>query len=87
MNTFIFFSAVSVSIIQPYVLRKQLTMEGFQSYLFYDRKLESINQNLSWIREGKLKYAETVTQGFENMSKAFIEMLQGRNIGKAIVKV
>jgi NADPH-dependent curcumin reductase CurA len=29
---------------------------------------------------------ETVTDGFENMPKAFIELLEGKNIGKQIVK-
>jgi len=29
---------------------------------------------------------ETCTDGFENMPKAFIDMLQGGNTGKAIVK-
>lgn len=32
-------------------------------------------------------YKETVTEGFENMTKAFIGMLRGENVGKAIVKV
>lgn len=62
-------------------------MEGFQSYLFYDRIDEAFKQNLQWIQEGRLKYNETITEGFENMPKAFIEMLEGKNIGKAIVKV
>nr|CAD7577525.1 unnamed protein product [Timema californicum] len=35
---------------------------------------------------GKLKYRETVTEGFENMPKAFIGMLRGENTGKAVVK-
>lgn len=62
-------------------------MEGFQSYLFYDRIDEAFKQNLQWIQEGRLRYNETVTEGFENMPKAFIDMLEGKNIGKAIVKV
>lgn len=61
-------------------------MQGFQNYLFYNRSFEGINQNLQWVKEGKLKYAETITQGFENMTKAFVEMLEGKNLGKAIVK-
>jgi prostaglandin reductase 1 len=32
-------------------------------------------------------YPETVTEGFENMPKAFMGMLQGENLGKAVVKV
>ncbi|CAB1345370.1 unnamed protein product [Coregonus sp. 'balchen'] len=36
---------------------------------------------------GKLQCREHVTEGFENMPAAFMGMLQGENIGKAIVKV
>lgn len=36
--------------------------------------------------QGKLKYKETITEGFENIPKAFIDMLQGKNYGKAIIK-
>jgi len=32
-------------------------------------------------------YHETVTEGFENMTKAFMGMLRGENVGKAVVKV
>ena len=34
-----------------------------------------------------MKFRETVTEGFENMPMAFIGVLKGENIGKAIVKV
>jgi len=32
-------------------------------------------------------YRETVTEGFGNMPKAFMGMLRGENVGKAVVKV
>lgn len=35
--------------------------------------------------QGKIQVRETVTQGFDNMPKAFIDMLQGGNTGKAII--
>lgn len=34
-----------------------------------------------------MKFHEQVTEGFENMPAAFIGMLRGENLGKAIVKV
>ena len=37
--------------------------------------------------QGKLKYRETVTDGFDRMPEAFISLFKGGNIGKAIVKV
>ncbi|XP_072386095.1 prostaglandin reductase 1-like [Diabrotica undecimpunctata] len=65
---------------------KQLKMEGFMVHRWNNRFMEGVTQNLEWIKEGKLKYQETVTNGFENMVKAFIGMLKGENVGKAIVK-
>lgn len=66
---------------------KQLTMQGFVVYRWADRWMEGINQILSWIHEGKIKYHETITEGFENMPQAFIDVLNGSNIGKAVAKV
>lgn len=62
-------------------------MEGFYVYRWTDRWFEGIEQNKKWIEEGKLKYKETVTDGFENLLEAFVGMLKGDNYGKAIVKV
>jgi NADPH-dependent curcumin reductase CurA len=36
--------------------------------------------------QGKLKYEETVTVGFDSMFDAFVDMLSGKNLGKAVVK-
>ena len=36
--------------------------------------------------QGKLKYRETVTEGFDNMFDAFAGLFKGENIGKAVVK-
>jgi len=74
-------------IIQGSVVFKQLKMEGFVVTRWIDRWQEGIHANLKWIQEGKLKYKETTTEGFENMFKAFVDMLQGGNTGKAVVKV
>ncbi|XP_018575690.1 prostaglandin reductase 1 isoform X1 [Anoplophora glabripennis] len=73
--------------IQRPMISLNLTMEGFIVSRWANRWNEGIQQNLKWIKEGKLKYHETVTEGFENMLKAFIELFTGGNVGKAIVKV
>lgn len=40
-----------------------------------------------WIREGKLKYRETVVEGIENAPSAFRMLFTGDNFGKLLVKV
>ena len=74
-------------ILQPALVFNQLKMEGFIVSRWGDRWFEGIEKNMAWIREGKLKYRETVTEGFENMFQAFDGMLRGDNFGKAVVKV
>ncbi|XP_067214881.1 prostaglandin reductase 1 [Linepithema humile] len=75
------------ALLQPAILTNQLRMEGFIFWRWRDRWFEGIQHNLQLIREGKLHYRETVTKGFDNMFDAFVGMLQGQNIGKAIVQV
>ncbi|KAM4708125.1 prostaglandin reductase 1-like [Discoglossus pictus] len=73
--------------IQPYLVFKQLRMEGFLVTRWADRCPEGQKQLLEWVVEGKLKYNEHITEGFENMPVGFIGMLSGENTGKAIIKV
>ena len=39
------------------------------------------------VSQGKLKYHETVTEGFDHMFNAFLGLFSGENLGKAVVKV
>lgn len=76
-----------VPAVQPAFVFKQLKMEGFIVSRWLDRWMEGILQMAEWIKEGKIKYHETMTEGFENMPQAFVGMLKGESTGKAIVKV
>ncbi|XP_055055823.2 prostaglandin reductase 1 [Misgurnus anguillicaudatus] len=66
---------------------KELKMEGFVTGRWEHKNEESLRRMLTWMQEGKLKCTEYVTAGFENMPAAFMGILRGENIGKAIVKV
>ncbi|XP_071082333.1 prostaglandin reductase 1-like [Haliotis cracherodii] len=68
------------------MLAKQLTMRGFMCRTFQHWP-EAKLQVIDWIKQGKIKYRETVTEGFENMAEAFVGLFHGANTGKAIVKV
>lgn len=75
-----------VRIVQPVFVAKQLVMEGIQAWQYADRWMDGIRQMLEWVSEGKIKCCETVTNGFESLPRAFIDMMKGGNFGKAVVK-
>ncbi|PVD24192.1 hypothetical protein C0Q70_14662 [Pomacea canaliculata] len=70
-----------------FTIYKQLTIRGVIVGAFVDRFPEALTKMLQWVREGKLKYKESITEGFDNMPSAFISLFRGGNTGKAVVKV
>jgi NADPH:quinone reductase len=74
---------------RPYwlTITKQLRIEGFLVFRWMNRWAEGRKQMAQWLREGKLKYDETVYQGLESAPRAFIGLFQGLNTGKALVKL
>ncbi|XP_054843260.1 prostaglandin reductase 1 [Eublepharis macularius] len=73
--------------VQATMVLKELRMEGFLATRWENRKEEALKALLKWVMEGKIKWQEYITEGFENMPAAFIGLLKGDNVGKAIVKV
>nr|XP_046236513.1 prostaglandin reductase 1-like [Scatophagus argus]XP_046236514.1 prostaglandin reductase 1-like [Scatophagus argus] len=69
------------------VIFKQLKIEGFMQSRWEHKHPESLKRLMGWLKEGKLQCREHFTKGFEKMPAAFMGMLQGENIGKAIVAV
>ncbi|XP_033122133.1 putative NADP-dependent oxidoreductase YfmJ [Anneissia japonica] len=76
-----------IQIIQLPILTKHLKIEGFMGWTYTARWPEGIEKFIKYITEGKMTYKEHVTEGFDNMFKAFYELFTGANFGKAIVKV
>ena len=71
----------------PFVLVKQLKVEGFIVTRWQGHWGEGITQMAQWLKEGKIHYREDIVEGFGSTVKAFIGMLQGENTGKMLVKV
>ncbi|KAM6972079.1 prostaglandin reductase 1-like [Aplochiton taeniatus] len=72
--------------IHTHMIFKQLRMEGFLVHRWEHKNPEALKKLMGWVREGKLKCSEHVTDGFSNMPAAFMGMLKGDNTGKAVVK-
>ncbi|CAH2037142.1 unnamed protein product, partial [Iphiclides podalirius] len=75
------------TILQPALLFKELTIRGFLVWSWYERWPEAFSQLVEWIKSGKLKVEENVTNGFENIFNAFVGVLAGENKGKTVVKI
>ncbi len=69
------------------VVTKRLRIEGFIVSDHYDRFPAFLADMGAWVREGKVRYRETIVEGIENAPAAFMGLLQGDNVGKMLVKV
>lgn len=65
----------------------RLTIRGFWVDQWIDKWDETILLNYRWIKEGKLKYHEVVTEGFEKLPDVLNNLLKSDSIGKAVVKI
>jgi len=69
------------------VLTKRLTFRGFIVSDFAARHGDFIRDMSDWVREGKVKYKEFVTEGLDSAPEAFMGLLKGANFGKQLVRV
>jgi len=72
---------------QPFLLINRALMQGFIITDYMPRFMEGGMQLAQWMMAGKLKHAETIVDGFENLPKAFLGLFSGENLGKQLVKV
>lgn len=73
--------------VQPILLTKTALMKGFLVGQYADRYAEALPRLAGWLKDGSLRYEETLTEGFEHTPDAFIGLFTGENLGKALVKV
>ena len=69
------------------MIYNRVTMKGFVVYEFNHLQDQFLKDMRGWIKEGKLKYQETIMQGIENAPNALIGLLNGENTGKMLVQV
>ena len=69
------------------ILTKRLTFRGFIVSDFAARHADFLRDMSQWVREGKVKYREFVTEGLDSAPAAFMGLLKGANFGKQLVRV
>jgi NADPH-dependent curcumin reductase CurA len=69
------------------ILTKRLTIRGFIVWDFSALEDKFRREVGQWVREGRVRYREDVREGLENAPQAFMELLEGGNFGKLLVRV
>jgi NADPH-dependent curcumin reductase CurA len=69
------------------ILVKRLTFRGFIVSDFASQHPEFLADMTAWLREGRVKYREDVTDGLENAPRELIGLLKGENFGKKVIRV
>ena len=70
-----------------HVLVKRLTIKGFLIFDHFEDYSDFENEMINWILDKKIKWKETIVEGIDNAPSAFIDLLNGKNIGKMLVKI
>lgn len=69
------------------ILVSRATIQGFIIGDHADRFPAALQEMAPLVRAGRLKYREDITEGLDAAPSAFIGLLEGRNFGKALVRV
>lgn len=72
--------------LQPMLLTRSVLMQGFIISNFQSRFPEGIQHLAQWVKEGKLKFTETIVHGFDQLPTALLGLFKGENTGKMIVE-
>ncbi|MDX6758152.1 MULTISPECIES: NADP-dependent oxidoreductase [Streptomyces] len=67
------------------VIGKRLRLQGILVNDHAGLQQQFVQDVAGWLRSGELRYDETVVEGIENATSAFLGMLRGENTGKMIV--
>jgi NADPH-dependent curcumin reductase CurA len=68
------------------LLTRSVKLQGFIVSNYSNRFEEAVAHLTKWLNEGKLKYTETIIEGFNNLPGAFIGLFSGQNQGKMLIK-
>lgn len=69
------------------LIKKSVLMQGFTVRDYVKDFGPAIQQLSAWLSQDKIKYSETIIEGFENIPAAFLDLFEGKNLGKMITKV
>ena len=73
--------------IPGFVITKRLKLEGFIVMDFKEKHLEAITHMKKLLNEGKITIVEDITEGLPSAPRALVNLLNGKNFGKSMVRI
>lgn len=73
--------------VEHFLIRKSALIQGFIVSNYAEKFQEGMKHLSQWLSEGKLHSEETIVEGFNQIPQAFIDLFEGKNKGKMIVKI
>jgi hypothetical protein len=65
----------------------RVRMQGFVGGDFPHLREAFVSDMTTWLKNGRLKYQETILEGFEKAPEGLIGLFEGRNFGKMLIRV
>jgi NADPH-dependent curcumin reductase CurA len=69
------------------IIAARIALKGFIVFDYFPRMAEFYDQMAPWVASSVVKSRETVVEGLEKMSDAFLGLFEGKNTGKMLVRL
>jgi NADPH-dependent curcumin reductase CurA len=76
-----------VPLLMHNILVKRLTFQGFIVRDYASQFGDFLTDMSGWLRDGRVRYREDITDGLENAPRELIGLLKGENFGKKLIRV
>src|SRR5262245_3064772 len=73
--------------VERYLLVKRARMAGLLIFDYQHRYEEAVARLADWVRGGRLRYREDISDGIENCPGSIAGLYQGENLGKRLIRL
>ncbi|HWF01192.1 MAG TPA: NADP-dependent oxidoreductase [Caulobacteraceae bacterium] len=69
------------------IIYRRVILQGFVASDFGHLQAQFVSDMTRWLKDGRIKYQETILDGFERAPDGLIGLFEGRNAGKMLIRV
>jgi hypothetical protein len=73
--------------VERHILVKRARVAGFLIFDYQHRYEEAVTRLSEWVRQGRLRFREEISEGIENCLGAIDELYRGQNLGKRLIRL